>query len=90
MSPVPIVSRRAKPRTVSFQVKASIADDLDQLKKRVKESRDVDFNLHGVMEAALKKTIRKAGAALDALEEEDRKARSTSSEQIPATDGFDR
>jgi len=90
MPSVPIVSRRTKPRTVSFQVEESIANDLDALKKRVKANRDVDFNLHGVMEAALKKTIKKATAALDTLEAEDRKARSVSSEQGATGQGANR
>jgi len=61
----------AKPklRSVSFKVEQSLHDELDSLRKRVRQhDHEVDFNLDLVLAEALQKNIKAANKHLDILE----------------------
>ena len=66
-----IISKKAKitKKSVSFRVKESTADKLNQLRKRVKgASNDIEFRLDDVVDEQLIKLINRANKQLDSLE----------------------
>ena len=67
---VDIISSKRKivKKSVSFRVEKTTADELEALKKRVKEAGDsVDFRLDDAVEEQLLKLIKTANKQLDKL-----------------------
>jgi len=65
-----IIAKRPKvvKKSVSFRVKESTADELAQLKKRVKSApSDIEFRLDEVLDDQLVKLIKQANKQLDVL-----------------------
>lgn len=72
IKPITAKAKKEKKQSITFKVDAAVAQELDELRQRVRDRREkVEFNFDLALQQALVKVIKQSNKALDAIDKDE-------------------